>query len=235
MRLLTLTLVFILSIQCGYSQNLKIGIETGYGLYQLNNLKDFQSEISLLKSGLKTKVMEHFPNNIYYSSFIEFDASRISSFGIELAYHTTGGRNHIKDYSGEYALEMKLNGYSYGIYYKNRMKLNNNFEAIVGLGLGIVNSYLLLTESITISDINSDSQDFKVESMNFYGKPIIGISYKVHKKINIHVSSAYQFDATNNLHLKDNENAKLRSDSNKNIDSNWSGMRFSLGMTYLLF
>ncbi len=235
MRKIIVILVFTFYVLDVSSQYVKFGVESGYGFYQLNSLKDLQSDLSSFNNDLKAKVLEHFPNNIYYSLFLEVDLIAANSIGLECTYHSTGGRNQVKDYSGEYTLDLILNVYNYGVYYKNQLTISKKVNAFVGVGIGVVRSFLRIEEMAIINGVELESNENEMESTSFYWKPFAGFSYNLNEEFSVHLGAAYQYETINGLHLKDNEDAVLKTKNQKRIVSNCSGVRLFLGVTYKLF
>ena len=114
--LLSFTLIFLQQAKC---QKFDIGFNLGYGFYQLDDLKKYQSEKKDEYSNINVTSVEQFPGSLNYNLFVNYFANKRNVIGLTGTYYTTGGRNHIKDYSGEYKLDMILNGYKIGMNYQN--------------------------------------------------------------------------------------------------------------------
>ncbi len=72
--------------------------------------------------------------------------------GIDFSYYTTGGRNHLKDYSGEYKSDMLINGYRIGTKYRNYNILNSKLYFGVQVSAGFIFSNLNINEKLNIFD-----------------------------------------------------------------------------------
>ena len=73
---------------------------------------------------LPIKSIAHFPNYLNHSASIGFYLNRNNVLEINGTYLTTGGRNHLCDYSSEYKLDMILNGYQVGAGYVHIFNLD---------------------------------------------------------------------------------------------------------------
>ena len=92
-----------------YTQTVRFTYETGYGIYGLDKLKDYQNSLSGQINNIPIKVITQFPDYFNHSVSLGFYLDNNVVFGFNAAYLSTGGRNHIRDYSGEYKLDMLLN------------------------------------------------------------------------------------------------------------------------------
>ncbi len=143
--LLILVISFIF-LQQGNSQKIDIGFNVGYGFYQLDDLKQYQLEKRDEFSNINVKAVEQFPANYYYSLFANIFANKRNIVGFSGAYHTTGGRNHIKDPTGEYKLDMILSGYRIGLNYQNIVFPYKRLRVTLKIEVGMISNNLSLDE-----------------------------------------------------------------------------------------
>ena len=113
MKILAFLSLVSLMIKYGYSQEIKIGFQSGYGKYSMTGLDDYCKKS--YNYGLKTKIVSGFPGYLYYRPSIVVKFEDIN-FGLIYTFQSTGARKSYKDYSGEYLLDMLVESNSPGIY-----------------------------------------------------------------------------------------------------------------------
>lgn len=200
----------------GFSQSFRISYEPGYGLYNMANLKYLQQSV-IKNNVLPVKSVEEFPGYFNHSVSLDYYLDKNILFGVNAAYLTTGGRNFLSDYSGEYKLDMILNAYQYGIESEYNFILNNKLSLFLNFKLGVISSKLKLQESLTLYNVDSQVSNQTVNQFNFFMEPDTGLSYNVTKRISARVIVGLNIDTS------------LISD--KLID--WTGLRTRIGISYL--
>ncbi len=228
----SIILVFIiLSLN---AQAFKIGVETGIGSYRMSDLKSFQEEMISAIPELAIKNVEDFPPSVFYSVYLDYELSKTDILSINASYYSTGARNHIADYSGEYKLDMLSNAYKCALSYKNLMPVNEKLSFYWQLESGLIFSKLELNELLKIGnqDINNQSYDFR--SIGFMGKPSIGLTYPLIHKLFCNLCLGYEYNLPASLHIKGNKDAELTNYSGDNVRTDWSGIRMSFGLYYTL-
>lgn len=233
MRTLFFFIIIFVAIFPVKGQNFSIGFQVGYGTYILKDMKQFQSDVKNFDYRLNVKDVEQFPNNYYYSFQGNYFLNKRNLIGIKSSYHTTGGRNQIKDYSGEYKFDMLLNGYSIGIQYKNIVHAKNNIRASIRIAGGVNYTTLFLHELLNINGTEIFSESYNYESLGYFIEPSLGLSYHVYKGIYANVNLGYEIYFDTDLHAKEDNDLKLNN-SDGAFGANWSGLRFSVGFSYEL-
>jgi len=213
-------LIILLSIYTisAYSQSIRLTYETGYGMYSLNNLKEFQELYSKQINNLPVKMIVRFPGYINHSASIGFYMDKNNIWGFNASYLTTGGRNYLSDYSGEYKLDMILNAYQFGIESEHIRNLNNKFNLNTNFKLGLIKSNLNTTEYLIIYDAVDLTNTGKYSQLDFFLEPNLNISY------NIIRGSVLSFGLGYNLNTSSFYNGLI----------NWSGFRTRIGISYTL-
>jgi hypothetical protein len=219
--------LIILIPQTIIGQNLNFGVQIGYGTYYLNELKQFQTEATEHFYLTDIKEVEQFPNSIYYSGHLGYSFNTKNQLGIKGNYNTTGGRNHMKDYSGEYKLDLLLNSYSIGLNYKYAFLNKYNFRGHIQIEEGLTYSTLSTVESIHVFNENVFAEDFLFESYSFYIEPSLCLSLRVFRNLYSDLQLGYWFDFKNELRNKEDKNKILGL-------VGWSGTRLSVGLSYEL-
>jgi hypothetical protein len=217
MRNLLLIILSTIAVSL-YSQTIRITYETGYGFYSLNNLKTVQINISKQLNELPVKAVVQFPDYINHSASIGLYLDKNNIFGINASYLTTGGRNHLSDYSGEYKLDMILNGYQLGIESEHIFNLGNKFDMNLNFKMGLIKSYLDISEYLIINGLDSNTSTENYTQTNFFLEPNLNVSYKIINSIAFKVGLGYNLNtSTFNRELID-----------------WSGFRPRIGISYSL-
>lgn len=220
---LLLFLTFTLSAS---SQEWNGEARTGFGLYDLYDVKELQ--LSLMKATHMThiKPVETFPGNLFYSFSADYSLNPQNRIGLDFNYYTTGGRNHVKDYSGEYKLDMLLNGIRIGAKYARINRMYPNIYLGVQLSGGGMFSNLDLEEHLTVYDKTIADEGYELTGLGIYVEPSMFLSYHLLENTHIDLMGGYEQDILGELHLKGNKDQK----TNKSAD--WSGFRISLGINY---
>jgi len=232
-RVLILLIFFV--TQTAVAQSIKLGLNTGYGTYQMKDLKEFQSDVAEYYKEFNVEEVQQFPGYINYSASLEYSFGTINLIGLNAAYVTTGGRNHVADYTGEYYLNMAVYAYSMGMQYRRVVTTINKFDLYAQLKGGISLSTLEINESFTIHQVDSSSSSFSFVNHSFFVEPSVGTFYALSKDFSINFSLGYQIDIKSKLHYKDNKEETFLGFDGKPIYTNWSGLRIVLGLSYDLF
>lgn len=235
MKKICLILILFIPFQFIYCQNFSFDFHAGFGTYQLQALKDFQTNMKEFYSPLSIEETDHFPDYFNYSSSIEYWYNNKNSIGLNGAFYTTGGRNHIKDYSGEYKLEMSMDGYRIGIQDRNIISEFNKIKIYVCIRGGLLISGFKMNEYIKINNVDSTSTGYKFRSKTFFGEPSLGIRYFLGTRMSLDFCAGYQIDTNGKLHLKKNRDITLNNPAEKTVFVNWSGIRILLGLSFDLF
>ena len=226
--------VIILSIflaNVSLAQNFRIGLNTGYGTYQMKDLKQLQSNEAYSLSQFHVEEVQRFPGFINYSASVDYLLNSKNLVGIHTAYYTTGGRNHVADYSGEYFLNMPVSSWNLGIQYRNIFRTENKLSYYARLKGGISFSTLKVEESFTIQQVDSVTNKYTFAATSFYAEPSLGVFYALGNNFSINFSLGYQIDIPRPLHEKGNKGNILGGESS-HIHCNWSGIRIEGGIAY---
>ncbi|MBV5281075.1 MAG: hypothetical protein JZU53_01440 [Paludibacter sp.] len=217
MKKILLILLCTLAVSV-YSQTVRLTYETGYGIYSLEKLKNFQESLSHQINGLPVKMITQFPGYTNHSASIGFYLDKNDVLGINASYLTTGGRNHLSDYSGEYKLDMILNGFQVGIESEHIFNLGRKIDLNANFKLGIIKSNLNVTEYMTIYNLDSKTSTDEYKQSNFFLEPNLSVSYNIIKGIAVKACIGYSLNTSI-------FNSEL-------ID--WSGLRTRIAVSYSL-
>jgi hypothetical protein len=200
------------------AQKIVAGYSLGQGKYVLNDLKTMQenSVKSIQETYKDYKSTETFPDGLFHDAFLGVKFS-FHEIGLKYDYFTTGGRNHLADYSGEIKEDVIVNGDAIGLYYKIHflsLPLNSNFRlsANAGVSTGAIYNRVKNSAFFTIYDPKSSYHDYgggiisvedspqdvdestKFRSTNWYVQPNIGIQLWFKNTISLNINAGYLFD-----------------------------------------
>lgn len=207
----------------------------GYGLYQLKDLKNFQTDLKNSMQPLQVASLEKFPDFLNYTLAMEYSRNGNSFFGITTSFYTTGARNHLKDYSGEYKLDMILSGYRLGLQFRTILERWNKFDFNFEMKGGIIFSTLSVSEMTQIVNVSDHSDSFDFRSRTIFWEPSFRLNYSISSKLLVEFAVGYELNIDSSIYSKDNHDYDLTNWNGDLVHLNWSGARFMVGIGYSLF
>lgn len=222
-------ILFFLFLVCATvsGQHITLSGGSGYGLYQLSELKNLQTDAAQLMLPLKVAPVVQFPDYLTVVAAMEYTRNDRDYFGIGVAFCTTGARNHLKDYSGEYKLDMILNGYQLGLQYRRMLPMSDDLHFYFGCKSGIVLSTLKMNEKFTIYNAVNNSETYAFTSRMVFIEPVAGFVRSLGSRFSIDLGVGYVLDPGGKLLLSDNPDHPMKNISGKEVHANWSGFRLS--------
>ncbi|MDR0680911.1 MAG: hypothetical protein LBG15_03530 [Dysgonamonadaceae bacterium] len=204
------------------AQEIVAGYSLGYGKYLLGDLKTMQEKsVEGVQNIFENyKSTETFPEGLFHDVSFGVKFS-IHEIGLKYDYLTSGGRNHLADYSGEIKEDMIASGDALGLYYKIHFlsfPLNNHFRltAHAGVATGAIYNKLNDKRFFTLYDpkphysnfyndrfinYNTEFDEFdefdetvKFRSTNWYVQPNIGVQLEFKNTVFLNISAGYLFD-----------------------------------------
>lgn len=212
-----------------YSQNIKMGVQTGLGSYKMDELKWFTS--SIYKSlPFQAKIISNYPTYIYYKPSIVLSYNNLN-LGFQIAQYSTGSRISSKDYSGEYLFDTKINGTALGYYIDfGGFSVFNKFKISPFLESGIIFSEFKLKEYFTLNNVEITNSSFKLNSKNYYSSVGFKFEYTISKLLSAELSSSYsvQYGKKN---LKTDEGGAIQG-NHGDLQPNWGGFQTGLALFF---
>ena len=221
MRKSLILIIFNLLSLGAFCQMELISVHLGCGTYDLSSIKEYQQQMIGAYAPLPIVSVNKFPNYLNYSLSFEKDISNNILLGLDIAHYTTGGRNHLKDYSGEYKLDMLLNAYRFGVSFR-RIYPSSKSTFYYHIKTGIVLSNYKMVETINVFHVDSVTHKDANGSNNFFLEPGIGFSYDLGQNLSLDSNIGYQMDINSGFITKYNSYIY------------WSGFRLQVGITYNL-
>lgn len=209
-------------------------ISAGYGTYQLDSYREFQN--NMITKGIPfegVKAVDLFPNYFNWMVAQEYIFNPIHSAALEFAYLYTGGRNHLADYSGEYALDMQASNYKLGMSFSTHnmeMLGIKNLNGFLRLRAGWSRSFFKLREQLNIYDTNQQNQELNFFSNSFYLEFGPGLVYNLTPYISLRFSAGYEYEKEAQLKNTEFKKASLSNQDQGYVRTNWSGIRMRAGI-----
>jgi len=199
------------------SQGLSFEYSVGYGTFQLNDIKEIKHSMPN-QYGLRET--DYFPNYITHSFSLGYDTLS-HRFGAVFSYLTTGGRLNRADYSGSFTLDMIMNGYRLGLFY--RYYINTGFSPLsfyLQVSPGLLFSNLEMKEQVDVYSELAETTT-ELEGFGIYLEPAIGAKYRITNWLQLSLGGGYEVDLPGKMKMWDE---KTR------IKSKWDGFRLYGGL-----
>lgn len=216
-------------------QNFRFALDVGFGSYMLEGLRKVQDKMyftNLNELNLPIKKIETFPPYFIYSMELEYAIDSNNYAALDASFCSTGARNQIKDYSGEYTFDMLVNAKVIGFHYRRNLFSENGISFFIMTKAGFVFSNLKMNQIMKIYTVVDESEKYKLNGIGYYTEPVGGIRYALNKKVEIKLCLGYQFNFGSKLHLKGDNDSYLYDDRGKKVGADWTGTRLYLGVSY---
>ena len=228
-----------------YSQELVGGYSLGHGNFLMSDSREILAEqLEILQQDFsKMKTTDSYPSGLFHNAYIGMMSS-MNEFGLKYDRYTTGGRNHLKDKTGEIYMKELLKGDAIGLYYKFHfislpVSKDVRFSANVGLSTGLILNKIDYTGELTLNEplptyLENDTINRKGSSVNWYIQPTAGIQFWFKNRICLHINAGYEFDVQGKVRTPyqyvDYYTAAQGREHDYGID--WSGLRVSAGIGF---
>ena len=170
------------------------------------------------------KETDSFPNYITHSVSLGFNAGH-HHFGSNFSYLTTGGRLHRADYSGSYTVDMIVDGYRLGTFYRYYIKTGfSPLSVYLQISPGVLFSTLKIKEQV---DVYSESaqETTELKGVGIYFEPTIGAKYCFIDWMQFSFGGGYEVDFPGKMKLSGQETQ---------IESKWNGFRLYGGIIFII-
>lgn len=208
----------------------------GYGTYALKDIKNFQDDM-ILSTAVYDEPVESFPNYIYYNFLTDYAFNKSHYTGIGVTYYTTGGRNHVADYSGEYSLDLIAKAYTFDIHYKIAIISYKNFNVFFQYKTGLLFSKLDISENMNVYNSIILDRASEYTGYSIVSEPSLHLSYSIYKSVYLNFSAG--FEKCSKIRFLNDKS--LESDGEdlfplveEDFSADWSGLRTSVGISYSL-
>jgi hypothetical protein len=203
----------------GYTQGWSFDYSIGYGTYQLDDVKHILSSDSY---GLEKT--DDFPGHITHTFALGCIIER-HHFGSNFSYLTTGGRLHRADYSGFYRVDVIMNGYRLGGFYK--YYLNTGFSPLhiyLQMSQGVLFTNLRMEEEVHIYSESAEESSI-LKGVGMYIEPTLGLTCRLTDWLHFSLGGGYEADAWGTLKFSGQKTW---------MKAHWNGFRLYGGLTFIL-
>lgn len=229
----TLILIFlVISFSSLHGQPLSLYGEVTYSSFNMERLKDFQSE-QVKNSGLPLVKQESFPNYWGYGAKFSWDFDSKSTVGICYSYTSTGSRFDYKDYSGKARLDYLIKSSSIGGFYQSILYEKKSGRIFCNIRALAIFSKLDIASSIQIGT-ETQSDQLETKSINLGIRPGIGYQYRL-KRVTFELGIGYELQFYGKLHVPGDKKRYLVNSKNEEVTAQWDGLRIHFGCGFRLF
>ncbi len=223
--LLTTAMILLVTEMPAQKLSLTVGAGTGtYGMKELRELNSvFQKAVPF-----ETRVVSDFPPFLNYSASLRVKEDNFY-YGLFYSFQTTGSRISARDYSGEYVLDMVLNGnsagFSAGFVIPSGGRLNYSVSAVCG----VIFTRLKLSEDFMVTDTEILNNKFRARAKNPFAGPVLAVSWPV-RNFDFGFSAGYLFQITRGIlsGTGDNSGILTNPSTGGDVSAGWNGLRAEL-------
>lgn len=243
------------------AQEFVVGYSAGYGKYQMKDMKYLQEkDVRQCNKSIKSenyKSMKTFPAGLFHNAYAGIKFS-FHELGMRYDYFSTGGRNHVQDYSGELKRDLTANGNAFGGYYKahfisipigRKVSFSGNVGIATGGIFNDINQHYLFTledpkpypeEEIMINQFEEIDEKKNYQSVNWYIQPSVEVQFTFNKFVSLNLTLGYLFDKQAKIQTVqedtyvyyDDSSLVIQPGAEYNYGVNWSGLRASVGVAF---
>ncbi len=228
----TLLILFLFYFSFSEAKEYRISpyVNLGYGTYQMKSLNNLLVELAE-ETNLDPKLTDEFPAFINYDIGVQLEYNKKYVFGLSFTLASTQGRMHRSDYSGEISIDMPIYSMSWagetGVVIK---EINNESKLLFLLRTGLGFTRMDLKEKIEI--YGEGSTDFiAFKSYSYFFEPNLVYDYNIDNHLSLLADMGYFFNVGGKMKVKEYPDATLVN-GNEEVKSNWSGIRFKVGIKY---
>lgn len=230
-RLLFSLLLYLLYNSNAYSQNWRTGVTFDYGVYNLEEIADYQSDLLLdaqQELEVPFTINDNFPNHFGYGVNFGWENQKILA-GVELAYRSTGGKFSYSDFSGRLSIETILNSIELRAKIAHKFIGQDNKNFLIFFSPGVSFTQFNFSSSFELYGLSKNQ-----EELNFGASSLIvgvGIDYEFLVVKNIFLGLFVGYDLLLPGDLQKND-LFLVTDNGDKISINWSGARTGLRLQF---
>ncbi|MGB0347657.1 MAG: hypothetical protein ACPGGA_09240 [Balneolaceae bacterium] len=228
---LIITLSLSLFSSVSYAQKFEIGLQAGYGSFDMSELNTLQNAVinEAQFSGLKNT--ELFPSFFNFGAFANYMINDKSMVKIHVRYESTGARAAYSDYSGSFTYDQLVDQTIVSLGYRfisTSEEITTKFLPFLEFSVGTGFANLTLEQNLVIDDI-SEQFNANFEEQTVFIEPGIGFridlgSLAIEPYLN-YLLNIYQ----TGLALPNNSDAKLMYESDE-VNTQWSGYRTGINL-----
>lgn len=224
-KYIILFLLLIVQLNNLNAQKTYLGFDTGYGIYEMAENKHIIGS-SMNLNVLQPHCVSDFPGYLFFRPYLGIEYQHLN-FGITYTLMSTGSRYSIHDYSGEYKFDAQIVGNAAGAFAEIPIYSFDRFKFLIAAESGVIINKMKLNESVQLTDVYNQQDDYNLKSINVYVKPYLKAEYKIMKSISVNFLIGYHKDViAKKMHLE-GDNLSV-----SDFIADWDGIRTSIGMSY---
>lgn len=208
-----------------------ISVNSGIGTFGMSDLKRLQDEFRL-SFPVEVAEVQAFPpflvTELNVSSFIQEDYS----IGGTLGFKSSGSRLHYSDFSGSTGLDMTVRSITLGLIGNMYLIRTEKIDFSVFGNAGVDFTSLEIESFIELSGVG-DEEAIKFRANNIFLEFGVSNSYKW-KKWMLNGSLGYELTIPGKLNWTQDSNAFLTFANGSEAHATWNGIRFTLGLGYVI-
>lgn len=211
-------------------KGIKLNLQSGLGSYAMTDMKTL-NDMAFSAFPLPVKQMDNFPAYWYYQGSIQFQLSENFDLGPMYAFHSTGSRYSLADYSGEYSFDNMIHAHTLGLAVNYKLLVQNNFYFAAYAEGGIGFSKLKMVEQLNLAEVETtDADETTYKSTGYFVEPGFSFSYS-YKFLEPGIRFGYHIPVAEKdfINTKNEEVLYLRDGSK--VKSGWGGIRLGLSLS----
>ena len=234
MRKHVILLFLVLTIQVSAQErSVRVGLSSGYDFFCQHKLKSLNKSVIQLMP-FEVNTIDDFKPHFNFNVYTQYMLSEKLYLGPEYAYHYSGSRLGIKDYSGYFSYDQYLRVHQVGIKFNYKViplkRSAINFEMSTGAGFSNWKTEYYLE----IGENGEYSEEFENEYKGFSWYIIPAVQYQFH--LSSRLSAAWTVSYSFDLMKKYNIESHIGNKKTYTVDMTpcWSGFNLLLGIGYIL-
>ena len=224
-KYLILLFLPILLLNNLHAQKTNFGFDTGFGTYQMTDIKQFL-ENSMKTNVLQPRCVSDFPGYLFFRPYLAIEYQHLN-LGIAYTLMSTGSRYSIHDYSGDYTFDTQILGNTAAVFAEIPVYSYERFKFLIAAESGIIFNKMNLNEMLQLTDMYQRQDNFNLTSINIFIKPYLKAKYEIWKGISTNILIGYHKDIiANKMHFEGDNFSTF------NFIADWDGIRTSIGISY---
>lgn len=231
MNKIFISLIVLLSIPfVSFGKGIKVQFLGGLGTYSMSDMKDMDRFI-VDQIPLPLHETKKFPAYWFYKGALLFNVSNNFSFGPMYAFHSTGSRYSLADYSGKYYYDDLIHAHSLGLKFDYSILTNFILNCGVYLDGGMSFSKVQFKEHLELTEIEDQYTDNTyAKATSYFIEPGIYLKYPL-KIIEPGLHIGYLFPILRKGLKEDESEQYLYLPWGEKAKSGWNGFRLSISIT----
>jgi len=216
-----------------YAKGIKLQLQSGVGTYSMSDMKSFDL-FMISQIPLPLQETRNFPAYWYYQGALLFEINDHLSLGPMYAFHSTGSRHSLADYSGQYYFDDMIHSHSIGLTTEYLRQTSNNLKLGAYLDTGISFSKATFKQYLELTEIEGNSS-FKnnASETGYFVEPGFRVAYPI-RFIEPGFHIGYYFPVYSNGFKENEEDQSLYLSNGDKLKSGWNGIRIGLSLTIRL-